>query len=1243
MLICFYAFQCHNITRVNNFDRFICLLEKNSDLTNDILLFQATKTVVNVLPWREMSPSENIAEIERAQGSMRALRSATEERIRTLEQELSERDDPDVKQKGLRSSSLEGKLSAEVQAKETLIMLDNLLLHERKKCKALLAESGGGGVNSAKKSPKPNTDNDERLSPKDKEKEKEQPVERSRLRGSVEVVPSTITQEVSGIRSKYLPLENDKGKSRDKILSELESIRCELKEKRNQLKSIESREKAHSANTTSILLDLEKAKKILAAHDEKTAELSARLEELRKDRKDYDVLVMKCKVEVTESQQQRKQYSNKVEEYENEIHPPGLRDEKITVENEVVRLNDVLKYTQESLKALDNGSPLPPQPAVLAGRLPVPTAKYGEADKEKEIAMMMRNRKASNSNANVNANVAAAANNNSQATATTTSNTTSAPLSTSATSTGGGVSGGVGQGGGTGRRDSGSNVGTIPGSGSGSAGLAGGSDTSYATPVKYSQQSLRSSKPLNTTSTTTSEVVQGSAAERKESYTQEALKPVSNRLSTKILDAYTTSATSSVPVSTINSALTSAVPSRHASVSLNHLDSPCSGTVSGDEDRRASLAQANLKKTYSTTAVLSVQTVTESGIKSSSSDSNDSYRVISGPNSNSSAKLKEFILQTEKDKERLRDLGGGNMPVPAPISGPEKRVSVGPGLVPNNNGNSGNTRRLSGITNFNAPAVPTNNTASTVNSGLKSQNQGVNSATTSFSTSTPTGPPPPPVRSALVSRKSDSDSDKSTSTSGKIVSNLYLNSNSNSNSNLSSNSSLNLISSANNSMKSGGNNGNNNNGNNSNNGNNNNSNGNGNGRINNYHESWDKNNKIEMKSEECSPIELNLENAINVAISPLNSPKITKRGSFDKGGNLNRLSGVFSGQKEELEEEEKETEEMLNRIKLAEKEKEKEREKEKNNGGGSGGGSVSSSGERKLSKLASFMASVAITSDQSNTIKDKDQNQNQQQTQIQNQNTNNNITQNTNINTNNNTNINTNNNTNSEKIIGKINIDKITAVVSGTDKKNSEKEKEKEREKKIPARLSLGNFFGGSKKNIDDEKEKEKENEKEHNESIEKEKEREKEREREREKENEVEKAVPVRRNSIVANAVAAREKEKNTESSSESRKAPYPRPSSVRAPGPNETLMPAPTSAWPNYKLTKAQTYLVAVIDDADKSIPNAVKDAPSLSINPNPSAAQSAREIFMAKLKAQQGGAAVFPKGNMYVSKGIKYHIFD
>ena len=77
--------------------------------------------------------------------------------------------------------------------------------------------------------------------------------------------------------------------------------------------------------------------------------------------------------------------------------------------------------------------------------------------------------------------------------------------------------------------------------------------------------------------------------------------------------------------------------------------------------------------------------------------------------------------------------------------------------------------------------------------------------------------------------------------------------------------------------------------------------------------------------------------------------------------------------------------------------------------------------------------------------------------------------------------------------------------------------------------------------------------------------------------------------------------------------------------------------------QVNKSSDIFSAVIDDADKSIPNALKDAPSLSINPNPSAAQSAREIFMAKLKAQQGGAAVFPKGNMYVSKGIKYHIFD
>jgi hypothetical protein len=361
-------------------------------------------------------------------------------------------------------------------------------------------------------------------------------------------------------------------------------------------------------------------------------------------------------------------------------------------------------------------------------------------------------------------------------------------------------------------------------------------------------------------------------------------------------------------------------------------------------------------------------------------------------------------------------------------------------------------------------------------------------------------------------------------------------------------------------------------------------------RTNSTHDLWEKNNKVEMKSEECSPIELDLENAINIAISPVNSPKIGKRGSFDRGGNLNRLSGVFSVQREELEDEEKETEEM---IRL---------EREKNNSG-SGGGSVSSGGERKLSKLASFMASVAITSDQSNTNTVKDQNNTQNNTQNQ------------------------NTNSNSEKIIGKINIDKITAA-SGLEKKNIDKEKDK----KLPARLSLGSFFGGSKKSLDEEKEKEKENEKGQNES----KEREREREREKEKENEVEKAVPVRRNSIVANAVAAREKEKekNTESNSEPRKAPYPRPSSVRAPGPNESLMPAPTSAWPNFKLTKAQTYLVAVIDDSEKPLPNAVRDAPS--INPNPSAAQSAREIFMAKLKAQQGGAALFPKGNMYVSKG-------
>jgi hypothetical protein len=1085
-----------------------------------------------------MSPGENIVEIERAQGSMRALRSATEERIRTLQQELSERDDPDVKQKGLRSSSLEGKLSVEVQAKETLIMLDNLLLHERKKCKALLAESGGGGGNSTKKSPKLNAENDDRFSPKEKEKEKEreQPGERSRFRGSVEVVPNT-TPEGSGIRSKFLTLENEnKGKSRDKILSELESIRNELKEKRHHLKTIESKEKAHSGNTTSILLDLDKAKKALTAHDEKTAELSSKLEELRKDRKDYDVLVMKCKVEVTESQQQRKQYSNKVEELENEIHPPGLRDEKIAVENEVARLNDVLKYTQESLKALDNGSPLPPPPAVLAGRLPVSpvlnsvhTAKYGEADKEKEIAMMMRSRKASNSNANANANANAAAVANNA-------------LSTAA------ASGGVGNG--NGRRDSGPNVGIIPGSGSGSAWLAGGSDTSYATPVKYSQQSLRSSKPLNTTSTTTSttvtEVVQGSAVERKESYTQDALKPVSNRLSNKILEIYTPSATSSVPVSSMNSALTSAVPSRHTSLSVHHPESPTSaGTQSVDDDRRASLAQANLKKTYSTTAVLSVQTVgtvAESGIKSSSSDSNDSSKINSGPNSNSSARLKEFILQTERDKEK-KESGGGNTTVPNPVQVPERRVSMGPGLVPNNNGTTGNTRRLSGITNFNAPAIPVNNTANTANAGVKPQHQvqGLNAATTSLSTSTATSAPP--VRSALSSRRTDSDSEKS-SNSSKFGS------------------SSNLNSSASNSMKSSGN----------------------NLRTISTHDLWEKNCKVEMKSEECSPIELDLENAINIAISPVNSPKVSKRGSFDRGGNLNRLSGVFAVQREELEDEEKETEEM---IRL---------ERERSNGG---------SGERKLSKLASFMASVAISSDLSNTVKDQNNTQNHH-----------------------NTTHNTTQNSNSEKIIGKLNIDKISAASAG-EKKNIEKEKEK----KIPARLSLGSFFGGSKKNLDDEKEKEKENDKGQNESKERE---DREREREKEKENEGEKAVPVRRNSIVANAVAAREKEKekNSESSSELRKAPYPRPSSVRAPGPNESLMPAPTSAWPNFKLTKAQTYLVAVIDDADKPIPNAVRDAPS--INPNPSAAQSAREIFMAKLKAQQGGAALFPKGNMYVSKG-------
>ena len=81
--------------------------------------------------------------------------------------------------------------------------------------------------------------------------------------------------------------------------------------------------------------------------------------------------------------------------------------------------------------------------------------------------------------------------------------------------------------------------------------------------------------------------------------------------------------------------------------------------------------------------------------------------------------------------------------------------------------------------------------------------------------------------------------------------------------------------------------------------------------------------------------------------------------------------------------------------------------------------------------------------------------------------------------------------------------------------------------------------------------------------------------------------------------------------------------------------MMPAPTSKWPNFKLTKAQNYLVNVIDDADKTTASSSKVDP-LQLNPNPNAAQSAREIFMAKLKAQAGGIALFPKGNMYVSKG-------
>lgn len=82
-------------------------------------------------------------------------------------------------------------------------------------------------------------------------------------------------------------------------------------------------------------------------------------------------------------------------------------------------------------------------------------------------------------------------------------------------------------------------------------------------------------------------------------------------------------------------------------------------------------------------------------------------------------------------------------------------------------------------------------------------------------------------------------------------------------------------------------------------------------------------------------------------------------------------------------------------------------------------------------------------------------------------------------------------------------------------------------------------------------------------------------------------------------------------------------------------SVMPAPTSKWPNFKLTKAQSYLVNVIDDADKTSVSSSKIDP-LQLNPNPNAAQSAREIFMAKLKAQAGGIALFPKGNMYVSKG-------
>ena len=94
---------------------------------------------VSYIAWKDLNPIENIVEIERAQANVRALRAVSEETIRSLQQELSERDDYDNKStKGLRASSLQGKLNAEMQAKDSLSDIENILLAEKRKSRSLL-------------------------------------------------------------------------------------------------------------------------------------------------------------------------------------------------------------------------------------------------------------------------------------------------------------------------------------------------------------------------------------------------------------------------------------------------------------------------------------------------------------------------------------------------------------------------------------------------------------------------------------------------------------------------------------------------------------------------------------------------------------------------------------------------------------------------------------------------------------------------------------------------------------------------------------------------------------------------------------------------------------------------------------------------------------------------------------------------------------------------------------------------